>query len=45
MKYHTLFTSKIEKMSQKLSSAAVVIDALTVKRMQMLQKQKHVIIT
>ena len=28
MKYHTLFFSKLEKMSQNLSSAAVVIGAL-----------------
>ena len=30
MKYHTLFFSKIRKMSQKLSTAAVVIGALGV---------------
>ena len=30
MKYHTLFFSKIKNMSQKLSSAAVVIGALRV---------------
>ena len=31
MKYHTLFFSKIRKMSKKLSSAAMVIGALRVK--------------
>ena len=31
MKYHTLFLLKIGKMSQNLSSAAVVIGALRVK--------------
>ena len=31
MKYHTLFFRKLEKMSQSLSSAAVVIGALWVK--------------
>ena len=31
MKYHTLFFPKLEKTSQKLSSAAVVIGALSVK--------------
>ena len=31
MKYHTLFFSKIGKMSQNLSSAAVVIGPLRVK--------------
>ena len=31
MKYHTLFYSKTRKMSQNLSSAAVVIGALRVK--------------
>ena len=31
MKYHTLFFRKLEKMSQNLSSAAVVIEALRVK--------------
>ena len=30
MKYHTLFFRKLDKMSQDLSSAAVVIDALRV---------------
>ena len=31
MKYHTLFCQKLEKMSQNLSSAAVMIGALRVK--------------
>ena len=35
MKYHTLFFSKI-KMSQNLSSAAVVIGALRVKKVKRL---------
>ena len=32
MKYHTLFLSKLGKMSQNLSSAAVVIGALRVNK-------------
>ena len=32
MKYHTLFFRKLEKMSQNLSSAAVVIGAYRVNR-------------
>ena len=32
MKYHTLFLSKLAKMSQNLSPAAVVIGVLRVKR-------------
>ena len=32
MKYHTLFFQKLGKISHKLSSAAVVIGALRVKR-------------